>query len=66
MGYPTKVQLIKRAKTEQWYVNFPAAVAHAMEFKKGEVVEWSISDLSELVLRRLTPPPKPVKKKPQA
>jgi len=42
MGYPTKVQVIKRSKSEQWYVNFPAAVAQAIEFKQGEVVEWLI------------------------
>ena len=27
MGYPTKVQLIKRQQSEQWYINFPAALA---------------------------------------
>ncbi|MBK8632636.1 MAG: hypothetical protein IPN72_03305 [Saprospiraceae bacterium] len=36
MGYPTKIQLIKRANSEQWYVNFPAAVAQAIEFQKGK------------------------------
>jgi hypothetical protein len=30
MGYPTKVQLIKRRQSEQWYINFPAAIAQAM------------------------------------
>jgi len=39
MGYPTKVQLIKRKDSEQWYINFPSAVAQAMEFERGEVVE---------------------------
>lgn len=39
MGYPTKVQLIKRKASEQWYINFPSAVAQAMEFDRGEVVE---------------------------
>lgn len=52
MGYPTKVQLIKRAKSEQWYVNFPAAVAQAIEFQRGEVVEWIIDDHQRLVLQR--------------
>jgi antitoxin component of MazEF toxin-antitoxin module len=52
MGYPTKVQLIKRAKSEQWYVNFPAAVAQAIEFQQGEVVEWIIDDHQRLVLQR--------------
>lgn len=52
MGYSTKVQLIKRKSSEQWYVNFPAAVAHAIEFTKGEEVEWIIDDHERLVLQR--------------
>jgi antitoxin component of MazEF toxin-antitoxin module len=52
MGYPTKVQCIKRKKSEQWYVNFPAAVAQAIEFQQGEVVEWLIDDHQRLVLNR--------------
>lgn len=65
MGFPTKVQLIQRKKSEQWYINFPSAVAQAMEFSKGEVVEWIISDKSHLVLERqhVPPDPIPVKKK---
>ena len=60
MGYRTKVQLIKRKKSEQWYINFPAALAQACEFIKGEVVEWVVKDKYQLVLRRLrkkAPPP---------
>ena len=52
MGYPTKIQCIKRKKSEQWYVNFPAAIAQAIEFQKGEVVEWLIDDHRRLVLNR--------------
>lgn len=52
MGYPTKIQLIKRAKSEQWYINFPSAVAQAMEFERGEVAEWLIDDHQRLVLLR--------------
>lgn len=52
MGYPTKVQLIKRAKSEQWYINFPSAVAQAMEFERGEIAEWLIDDHQRLVLVR--------------
>ena len=62
MGSPTKVQLIKRTKSEQWYINFPSAVAQAMEFTRGEIVEWIIEDLSQLVPRRTTPPPSALKK----
>lgn len=63
MGYPTKVQLIKRRQSEQWYINFPAAVAQAMEFERGETVEWIIEDKANLVLRRLRVPPSAMKKK---
>ncbi|SDA69223.1 hypothetical protein SAMN03080617_01741 [Algoriphagus alkaliphilus] len=52
MGYLTKIQRINRAKSEQWYVNFPAAVAQAIEFQQGEVVEWIIDDHQRLVLQR--------------
>jgi hypothetical protein len=57
MGYPTKVQLIRREASEQWYINFPAALAQAMEFVRGEVVEWIIEDKGQLVLRRRVVPP---------
>lgn len=63
MGYPTKIQLIKRAKSEQWYINFPAAIAQAMEFDKGEVVEWLIEDKRSLVLRRTKKVESSLKKK---
>jgi hypothetical protein len=53
MGYPTKVQLIRRKDSTQWYINFPAAIAQAMEFAKGETVEWVIQDKRTLQLLRL-------------
>lgn len=62
MGLPTKVQLIKRKSSEQWYINFPSAIAQAMDFSRGETVEWSIEDKSLLVLRRLNPPASLLKK----
>jgi hypothetical protein len=52
MGYPTTVQLITRKTSEQWYVNFPAAVARALDFEKGEVVEWTIQSRSKITLVR--------------
>lgn len=53
MGYPTKIQLIARKKGEQWYVNFPNALAQAMNFEKGEVVEWEVKSLSKLEMNRI-------------
>lgn len=66
MGFPTKVQLIKRKASEQWYINFPSALAQAMEFTRGETVEWTVEDKSLLALRRLNPPPSALKKTPPA
>jgi hypothetical protein len=63
MGYPTKVQLIQRQASEQWYINFPSAVAQAMEFEKGEVVEWIIEDRANLILHRKRAAPSPVRVK---
>lgn len=57
MGYPTKVQLIERQESQQWYINFPAPLAAAMEFEKGEVIEWVIEDKHTLVLHRTPKPP---------
>lgn len=56
MGFPTKIQLIKRSASEQWYINFPSAVAQAMEFQKGEVVEWVIEDKKQMTLKRADQP----------
>ena len=63
MGYQTKVQLIKRTKSEQWYISLPAQLAQAMEFKQSETVEWFIEDKSTLALKRATTPGSILKKK---
>ena len=59
MGYPTKVQRICRKESQQWYVNLPKAVADAMNFTKGEVVEWTIEDRQHLTLKRRVVPRSP-------
>ena len=66
MGFPTRVQLIKRQASEQWYINFPSALAQAMDFSRGETVEWFVEDKSLLVLRRSDPPGTSLKKAPPA
>jgi antitoxin component of MazEF toxin-antitoxin module len=65
MGYPTKIQLIKRSKSEQWYINFPSALAQAMEFERGEMVEWTVEDKQKLILKRNANVSDYEKKKPQ-
>lgn len=63
MGYQTKVQYIKRANSEQWYVSLPVQLAQAMEFKQSETVEWFVEDKSTLALKRHNAPPLILKKK---
>jgi len=59
MGYPTTVQLIQRCRSQQWYVNFPAAVANACDFVKGETVEWTLLDRGRMLLTRREIPASP-------
>lgn len=56
MGYPTKIQQISRQKGNQWYVNFPNALAEAMTFTKGETVEWEVDSLTALRMIRTEKP----------
>jgi antitoxin component of MazEF toxin-antitoxin module len=57
MGYPTKVQLISRPSNQQWYVNFPNALAQALQLRKGETVEWEVESRQVLVMVRRDVPP---------
>lgn len=60
MSCPTKVQLIQRKESQQWYINFPAAIAQGMDFVKGEEVAWTIADKGHLILSRRSVPPNPI------
>ena len=60
MGCPTRVQLINRKNSQQWYINFPAPIAQAMQFAKGEVCEWIIDNRQFLILKRREVPRSPV------
>ena len=60
MGCPTRVQLINRKNSQQWYINFPAPIAQAMQFQKGEVCEWIIDNKQVLILKRREAPPSAV------
>jgi hypothetical protein len=42
MGYPAKIQQITRKDFNQYYINFPRPIALAMNFSKGDVIEWWI------------------------
>lgn len=54
MGYITKVQVIERANdTRQYYFICPAPLAQAMEFFKGEEIDWAVEDRDTIVIRRV-------------
>ncbi|MBF0244820.1 MAG: hypothetical protein HQL31_06060 [Planctomycetes bacterium] len=64
MGYPTKVQLISRANNQQWYVNFPNALAQSLGLQKGETVEWEVESRTILVMvRKEAAPARKLKRK---
>jgi len=53
MGFQSKVQVIARAnKTRQFYFICPAPLAEAMEFKKGETIEWVVVHKHNLTIKR--------------
>ena len=53
MGYKVKIQKIQRATNKTYYVNFPGAVADAINLEKGEEMEWLIEGRNCFVLRRV-------------
>ena len=52
MGYPAKIQQITRKDFNQLYINFPRPIAMAMNFAKGDIIEWEIVDKDTLILKR--------------
>ena len=54
MGFKTKIQLIQRKNSEQWYIFFPMAIARAMDFEKSEEIEITIESKNEILLKRIT------------
>jgi hypothetical protein len=65
MGYPVKIQRVQRSGTCSYYVNFPVAIAEAIEAAKGETWGWSLEDKNTLLFQRLEPKtPRKLKSKP--
>jgi len=57
MGYPSKIQCIKR-KTgwRQFYLNLPAALAEALDCEERETWSFTIVDRKTILLERSTDP----------
>jgi antitoxin component of MazEF toxin-antitoxin module len=52
MGYSTRVQLLRRKSSRQWFVGLPAALAEALELERGETIEWKIEDKHRITMIR--------------
>ena len=57
MGYQVRIQKVERAATSSYYINFPVAVAEAIDVAKGETWEWVLENKNTLILRRIKPAP---------
>lgn len=55
MGYPVKLQKVERPTNRSYYINFPTALAEAIQAQKGEEFEWLLEDRNTLILQRLKP-----------
>jgi hypothetical protein len=55
MGYQVKLQKVERPTCRSYYLNFPMALAEALEVQKGEIFEWSVQDRHTFVLKRVRP-----------
>lgn len=62
-GYRVKMQKVERPTNRSYYVNFPVALAEAMNMKKGELYDWIIEDKNTLIFRRVIPQKKAILKK---
>ena len=53
MGYPVKIQKVERPTNQSFYLNFPSALAQALNIRKGESFEWVVENKNMLLLMRL-------------
>jgi len=53
MGHKVKMQKVDRPTNQSYYINFPSALAQALEIDKGEDFEWLVENKNLLVLKRV-------------
>ena len=52
MGYKVRLQKIERPTNRSYYVTLPIVLAETMGYEKGDVLEWSIKDMTTLLLSK--------------
>ncbi len=67
MGYTVRLQKVERPTNRSYYVNLPVVLAETLGFSKGDVLEWTVKDMTTLSLRKIsagtTVEKKPAKRK---
>lgn len=63
MGYPVKMQKVERPTNQSFYLNFPSALAQALNIRKGENFEWIVENKNVLILKRMKKLPRNITKK---
>lgn len=63
MGYPVKMQKVERPTNQSFYLNFPSALAQALNIHKGESFEWIVENKNMLLLKRMRKLPRHKPKK---
>ena len=53
MGYRVRIQKVQRPTSRSFYLNFPMALAEALDVKKGETFEGAIQDRNTLIVKRV-------------
>jgi hypothetical protein len=53
MAYLSKLQVIQRAASRQFYLICPAPLAAALELQKGEELAWVVKDRNTFEIRRV-------------
>jgi len=51
-GYVVKLQKVERPTNRSYYINFPVALAEALNMVKGEEFVWIVEDKNTLILQR--------------
>lgn len=51
-GYGVKLQKVERPTNRSYYVNFPVALAEAMDMRKGEEFSWIVEDKNTMIFKR--------------
>ena len=52
MGFKTKIQCINRKTSEQFFICIPSAIAQAMNFSKGQTLEWEIFIKDAILMKK--------------